>query len=51
MATPVAEAAAGAGLQDMMSEQHTDRADRVMKVMLTMKKIDIQRLRDAYEGR
>ncbi len=40
-----------AGMQDMMSDTHPDRADRVMKEMLAMKKIDIQRLKDAYEGR
>lgn len=40
-----------AGLQDMMSEVHADRADGVMKAMLTMKKIDIQKLKDAHEGR
>ena len=40
-----------AGLQDMMSDSHADRADRVMQAMLKMKKIDIQRLKDAYDGR
>ena len=40
-----------AGLQDMMSDSHADRADRVMTAMLKMKKIDIQRLKDAYDGR
>jgi predicted 3-demethylubiquinone-9 3-methyltransferase (glyoxalase superfamily) len=40
-----------AGIQDMMSDSHLDRADRVMQAMLKMKKIDIQRLKDAYEGR
>jgi hypothetical protein len=35
-----------AGLQDMMSDIHPDRADRVMKAMTT-KKIDIQHLKDA----
>jgi predicted 3-demethylubiquinone-9 3-methyltransferase (glyoxalase superfamily) len=40
-----------AGIQDMMSDSHPDRADRVMQAMLKMKKIDIQRLKDAYEGR
>ncbi len=40
-----------AGLQDMMADSHADRADRVMQAMLKMKKIDIQRLKDAYEGR
>ena len=40
-----------AGLQDMMADSHADRADRVMKAMLKMKKIDIQRLKDAYDGR
>lgn len=38
-----------AGIQDMMSDSHPDRADRVMQAMLKMKKIDIQRLKDAYE--
>ena len=40
-----------AGIQDMMSDSHPDRADRVMQAMLKMKKIDIQRLKDACEGR
>jgi predicted 3-demethylubiquinone-9 3-methyltransferase (glyoxalase superfamily) len=40
-----------AGLQDMMADSHADRADRVMTAMLKMKKIDIQRLKDAYDGR
>lgn len=40
-----------AGMQDLMSDGHPDRADRVMKAMLKMKKIDIQRLKDGYEGR
>jgi predicted 3-demethylubiquinone-9 3-methyltransferase (glyoxalase superfamily) len=40
-----------AGIQDMMSDSHPDRADRVMQAMLKMKKIDIQRLKDAHEGR
>lgn len=40
-----------AGLQDMMGDAHPDRADRVMKAMLAMKKIDILHLKDAYEGR
>ncbi len=40
-----------AGLQDMMADSHADRADRVMKAMLKMKKIDIQRLKDACDGR
>jgi predicted 3-demethylubiquinone-9 3-methyltransferase (glyoxalase superfamily) len=35
----------------MMSDSHPDRADRVMQAMLKMKKIDIQRLGDAYEDR
>jgi predicted 3-demethylubiquinone-9 3-methyltransferase (glyoxalase superfamily) len=39
-----------AGLQDMMADSHADRADRVMTAMLKMKKIDIQRLKDAYDG-
>ena len=36
---------------DIESDTPPDRADRVMKAMMTMKKIDIQRLKDAYEGR
>jgi predicted 3-demethylubiquinone-9 3-methyltransferase (glyoxalase superfamily) len=40
-----------AGLQDMMLASHADRADRVMQAMLKMKKIDIQRLKDAYDVR
>jgi predicted 3-demethylubiquinone-9 3-methyltransferase (glyoxalase superfamily) len=39
-----------AGLQDMMADSHPERADRVMAAMLKMKKIDIQTLKDAYEG-
>ena len=39
-----------AGMQDLMSDAHPERADRVMKAMLGMKKIDIQKLKDAYEG-
>jgi predicted 3-demethylubiquinone-9 3-methyltransferase (glyoxalase superfamily) len=39
-----------AGLQDMMADSHPERADRVMQAMLKVKKIDIQRLKDAYEG-
>jgi predicted 3-demethylubiquinone-9 3-methyltransferase (glyoxalase superfamily) len=38
-----------AGLQDMMSDSHPDRAERVMAALLKMKKIDIQMLKDAYE--
>jgi hypothetical protein len=34
-----------------IQRSHPDRTDRVMKAMLAMKKIDIQRLKDAYEGR
>ncbi len=40
-----------AGLQDMMADSHADRADRAMTAMLKMKKIDIQRLKDACDGR
>jgi predicted 3-demethylubiquinone-9 3-methyltransferase (glyoxalase superfamily) len=39
-----------AGLRDMMSDSHPERADRVMAALLKMKKIDIQTLKDAYEG-
>jgi predicted 3-demethylubiquinone-9 3-methyltransferase (glyoxalase superfamily) len=39
-----------AGLHDMMSDSHPERADRVMAALLKMKKIDIQTLKDAYEG-
>ena len=39
-----------AGLQDMMADSHPERADRVVAVLLKMKKIDIQQLKDAYEG-
>jgi predicted 3-demethylubiquinone-9 3-methyltransferase (glyoxalase superfamily) len=39
-----------AGLQDMMADSHAERANRVMAAMLKMKKIDIQTLKDAYEG-
>jgi len=40
-----------AGLQDMVADAHEDRAGRVMKVLMKMKKIDIQALKDAYEAR
>jgi len=40
-----------AGLQDMMNDADPDRVDRVMKAVMTMKKIDIQRLKEAYDGR
>ncbi len=38
-----------AGLQDMMTDTRPERADRVMQTLLKMKKVDIQRLKDAYE--
>ncbi len=40
-----------AGLQDLMTDSHPDRASRVMNAILQMKKIDIQHLKDAYDGR
>jgi len=37
-------------LQKLMSDPDPVKARRVMKAMLTMKKIDIQTLKNAYEG-
>ena len=39
-----------AGVQDMMTDAHPERADKVMQAMMKMKKIDIQKLKDAYEA-
>jgi predicted 3-demethylubiquinone-9 3-methyltransferase (glyoxalase superfamily) len=39
-----------AGLQDMMTDVHPDRADKVMKALLRMKKVDIRKLKDACEA-
>ena len=39
-----------ADMAEMMSDSDAERAGRVMTAMLEMKKIDIERLREAYEG-
>jgi predicted 3-demethylubiquinone-9 3-methyltransferase (glyoxalase superfamily) len=41
---------APADMAEMMSDADAERAGRVMTAMLGMKKIDIERLREAYEG-
>jgi predicted 3-demethylubiquinone-9 3-methyltransferase (glyoxalase superfamily) len=38
-------------LPEMLQDKDPERAKRVMAAMLTMKKISIEALRDAYEGR
>ena len=38
-------------LPDMLTDQDQDRSRRVMKAMLQMKKIDVNVLRQAYEGK
>jgi len=40
-----------AGMPDMLSGPDADANARAMRAMMTMKKIDIQRLKDAYVGR
>jgi predicted 3-demethylubiquinone-9 3-methyltransferase (glyoxalase superfamily) len=37
-------------LVQMMDDRDRERADRVMKVMLQMKKLDLHALQEAYEG-
>ncbi|HET7147636.1 MAG TPA: VOC family protein [Candidatus Nitrosopolaris sp.] len=37
-------------LSEMLQDKDTTKSERVMEAMLQMKKIDIQRLRIAYEG-
>jgi len=37
-------------LSKMLRDKDTERADRVMKVMLQMKKLDIKELKKAYDG-
>jgi predicted 3-demethylubiquinone-9 3-methyltransferase (glyoxalase superfamily) len=37
-------------LPEMLRDKDQERADRVMKAMMKMKKIDLQQLEDAYEG-
>ncbi|AEW98139.1 MULTISPECIES: VOC family protein [Streptomycetaceae] len=37
-------------LTELLSDPDPVRSDRVMRAMLTMSKLDIQALRDAYEG-
>jgi predicted 3-demethylubiquinone-9 3-methyltransferase (glyoxalase superfamily) len=37
-------------LQEMIEDDDPERADRVMAAMLTMRKIDIATLKEAYEG-
>jgi predicted 3-demethylubiquinone-9 3-methyltransferase (glyoxalase superfamily) len=36
---------------DMFNESPTDRTERVMKVMMQMKKLDIKELQKAYDGK
>jgi predicted 3-demethylubiquinone-9 3-methyltransferase (glyoxalase superfamily) len=38
-------------LVDMLHDKDADKAERVMKVMLQMQKIDIGKLKDAYAGK
>jgi predicted 3-demethylubiquinone-9 3-methyltransferase (glyoxalase superfamily) len=38
-------------LPELLGDPDRERANRVMKAMLSMNKIDVQVLRDAYEGR
>ena len=38
-------------LGDMLQDEDTEKSKRVMSAMLQMEKIDIARLRQAYEGR
>jgi predicted 3-demethylubiquinone-9 3-methyltransferase (glyoxalase superfamily) len=38
-------------LSDMISDPDQAKADRVMKAFLQMKKFDIAKLKDAYEGK
>ena len=37
-------------LSEMMSDQSTERSESVMKAMLQMKKLDIKKLEEAYNG-
>lgn len=39
-----------ANISDMVSDPNPEKSERVMKAMLRMKKMDIQTLKDAYEG-
>jgi predicted 3-demethylubiquinone-9 3-methyltransferase (glyoxalase superfamily) len=39
-----------AQLQNMMQDRDREKSDRVMKVLLQMKKLDIHTLEEAYEG-
>jgi len=39
------------GIPEMMSDPDPARSGRVMKAMMQMTRIDIQKLKDAYEGR
>jgi predicted 3-demethylubiquinone-9 3-methyltransferase (glyoxalase superfamily) len=38
-------------LGEMMSDTNREKSSRVMKAMMKMQKIDLQALKDAYEGR
>jgi predicted 3-demethylubiquinone-9 3-methyltransferase (glyoxalase superfamily) len=38
-------------LIDMLHDKDSEKAERVMKAMLQMKKIDIKTLKDAYAGK
>ncbi len=37
-------------LEEMLRDKDTEKADRVMRAMLTMVKLDLRRLREAYDG-
>jgi predicted 3-demethylubiquinone-9 3-methyltransferase (glyoxalase superfamily) len=39
-----------ANLSEMVSDPNPEKSERVMKAMLKMKKMDIQTLKEAYEG-
>jgi hypothetical protein len=40
-----------ADLTEMINAPNTEKSERVMKTLLQMKKIDIQTLKQAYEGK
>jgi predicted 3-demethylubiquinone-9 3-methyltransferase (glyoxalase superfamily) len=40
-----------AGIPDMMAGPDAEASTRAMRAMMTMQKIDVQRLKDAYAGR
>jgi predicted 3-demethylubiquinone-9 3-methyltransferase (glyoxalase superfamily) len=39
------------GLVEMMTDKDAQRSGRVMQALMQMKKLDIEKLRQAYEGR